>query len=91
MIIESSPTECNATFIEHINYIVKQEQLEKYPHKSVQLIVLTSDYDDFKDYEISDNTFVSFFLMGNSFLYRYIGGDYTIKKDNLERIYYVIF
>ena len=90
MIIESY-AECNPTFIEHINYIVKQEQLEKYPHKSVQLIILNTDYDDFKDYEISDNTFVSFFLMGNSFLYRYIGGDYTIKKDNLERIYYVIF
>jgi hypothetical protein len=90
MIIKSYE-ECNPTFIEHINYIVKQEQLEKYPHKSVQLIILNSDYDDFKDYTITDNSFVSFFLMGNSFLYRYIGGDYTIKKDNLERIYYVIF
>jgi hypothetical protein len=90
MIIESYE-ECNPTFIEHINYIVKQEQLEKYPHKSVQLIILKSDYDEFKDYTITDNSFVSFFLMGNSFLYRYIGGNYTIKKDNLERIYYVIF
>ena len=90
MIIESY-TECNPTFIEHINYIVKQEQLEKYPNKSVQLIILNSEYDDFKDYEINDNTFVSFFLMDNSFLYRYIGNDYTIKKDNLKRVYYVIF
>jgi len=90
MIIKSY-AECNPTFIEHINYIVKQEQLEKYPQKSVQLIILNSDYDDFKDYKISDNSLVSFFLMDNSFLYRYIGDAYTIKKDELKRVYYVIF
>jgi len=90
MIIKSY-AECNPTFIEHINYIVKQEQLEKYPEKSVQLIILNSDYDDFKDYKISDNSFVSFFLMDNSSLYRYIGDAYTIKKDELKRVYYVIF
>ena len=28
-------TECNPTFIEHINYIVRKEQEEKYPNKSV--------------------------------------------------------
>jgi hypothetical protein len=90
MIIKSY-AECNPTFIEHINYIVKHEQLEKYPQKSAQLIILNSDYDDFKDYKISDNSFVSFFLMNNSFLYRYIGDAYTIKKDELKRVYYVIF
>jgi len=90
MIIESYQ-ECNPTFTEHINYIVKQEQLEKYPHKSVQLIVLNTNYDEFGNYHIADTTCVSFILMSNSFLYRYIGDKCVIQKEDLKRVYYVIF
>jgi len=90
MIIETM-TECNPTFIEHINYIVRKEQEEKYPNKSVNLIILDYDVDNFKDYYRLDNTPVSFFLMANSFLYRYIGGANTIRMEDLKRVYYVIF
>jgi len=90
MIIETMH-ECNPTFIEHINYIVRKEQEEKYPNKAVNLIILDYEYNDFKDYHRLDETQITFFLMSNSFLYRYIGKSATIQGEDLKRVYYVIF
>jgi hypothetical protein len=90
MIIETMH-ECNPTFIEHINYIVRKEQEEKYPNQSVKLIILDYEYDVFGNYHIPDITCVSFILMKNSFLYKYIGDKCVIQKEDLKRVYYVIF
>ncbi len=89
MIIETM-LKCNDTFIEHINYIVKKEQEEKFPNRSVKLIILDYEYTDFKDYHV-DETQITYFLMSNSFLYRYIGKPTTIQWEDLKRIYYIIF
>ena len=83
--------ECNATFIEHINYIVKQEQKDKYPSKICKLNILDLEYDEFGNYHIPDSTCITFILMSNSFLYRYIGDKCIIQKEDLKRVYYVIF
>lgn len=83
--------ECNATFIEHINYIVKQEQKDKYPYKICKLNILDLEYDEFGNYDIPDSTCITFILMSNSFLYRYIGDKCIIQKEDLKRVYYVIF
>tara|TARA_B110000977_G_C10757356_1_gene369296 strand:+ start:280 stop:552 length:273 start_codon:yes stop_codon:yes gene_type:complete len=90
MIIETME-ECNMLFIEHINYIVKQEQKEKYPDKICKLNILEMAYDEFGNYHVADTTCVTFILMANSFLYRYIGDKCVIQKEDLKRVYYVIF
>lgn len=89
MIIETM-LKCNDTFIEDINYIVKKEQEEKFPNRSVKLIILDYEYNDLKDYHV-DETQITYFLMSNSFLYRYIGKSATIQREDLKRIYYIIF
>ena len=89
MIIETM-LKCNDTFIEHINYIVKKEQEEKFPNRSVKLIILDYEYNDFKDYHV-DETQITYFLMSNSFLYRYIGDKSIIQKEDIQRVFYMSF
>ena len=83
----------NDEFIESIVNIIKKEQIEKYQNKNGILNILCFDYDNFENYEISDNTESSiyYFLMSDLLLYRYNGTKLIIQKEDIQRVFYMSF
>jgi len=83
----------NDEFIESIVTIIKKEQIEKYQNKNGILNILDYDYDNFENYEISDNTESSiyYFLMSDLLLYRYNGSKLIIQKEDIKRVFYMSF
>ena len=83
----------NDEFIESIVNIIKKEQIEKYQNKNGILNILCLDYDNFENYEISDNTESSiyYFLMSDLLLYRYNGTKLIIQKEDINRVFYMSF
>ena len=80
-------------FIESIVNIIKKEQIEKYSNKNGILNILCYDYDNFENYEITDNTEsnVYYFLMSDLLLYRYNGTKLIIQKEDIKKVFYISF